>query len=67
MANVVGDTEGVYEEAPLKGILVWNSHAFNLTGEPANLDMWINFEFAAPQEQVRPARTLRRHQRHLEA
>ncbi len=43
--------EGVYDEVPLQGILVWNSHAFNVTSKPAGLDMWINFEFAAPDEQ----------------
>jgi hypothetical protein len=31
----------------------WNSHAFNLYDEPADLDVWINFDFAAPEEQVR--------------
>lgn len=52
-ASISGD-EGIYEEAPLQGILVWNSHAFNITDEPATLDMWINFEFAAPEEQRHP-------------
>lgn len=56
MSANAGDVEGVYDEAPLKGILVWNSHAFNLTDREAKLDMWINFEFAAPDEQVRKLR-----------
>jgi len=43
--------QGIYAEAPLRGILVWNSHAFNLTATPATLDMWLNFDFAAPTEQ----------------
>jgi hypothetical protein len=47
---------GVYDEAPLQGILVWNSHAFNVTDQPAGLDMWINFAFAAPDEQRTPLR-----------
>ncbi len=51
MASAVGGDDGVYDEAPIKGILVWNSHAFNVTDTPATLDMWINFEFAAPEEQ----------------
>jgi hypothetical protein len=33
---------------------VWNSHAFNITDEPAALDIWVNLEFAAPEEQRRP-------------
>ena len=58
MASNAGDVDGVYDEAPLKGILVWNSHAFNLANVEAKLDMWINFEFAAPEEQVRKLRRL---------
>jgi len=45
--------DGVYGEIPLKGIIVWNSHAFNLTDEDGPIDAWLNFEFAADQE--RPA------------
>src|SRR5262249_28565800 len=45
---------GVYEEVPLRGIVVWNSHAFNVYDEPAGLDAWVNFYFAAPEEQLRP-------------
>ncbi len=56
MGTVASDREGIYSEAPLKGVLVWNSHAFNTTDEPAKLDMWLNFEFAAPEEQQRPLR-----------
>jgi len=47
----VDPNQGIYAEAPLRGILVWNSHAFNLTATPASLDMWLNFFFAAPAEQ----------------
>lgn len=52
MAAGLGSVEGVYAEAPLKGILVWNSHAFNFTDEPGKLDIWVNLEFAPPQAQV---------------
>jgi hypothetical protein len=54
MASAVDGREGIFEEAPLRGILVWNSHAFNVTDTPATLDMWVNLEFAAPSEQLRP-------------
>jgi hypothetical protein len=54
MASGARGVPGVYEEVPLKGILVWNSHAFNVTDEPADLDMWVNFEFAPKDEQLRP-------------
>ncbi len=51
MGTVLGGGEPIYEEAPLKGILVWNSHAFNVTDKPASLDMWLNFEFASLADQ----------------
>lgn len=53
MAPGAASLDGIYGEAPLSGILVWNSHAFNVTNENAKLDMWLNFEFAAPEEQLR--------------
>lgn len=42
--------DGVYGEIPTKGIIVWNSHAFNLTDEPEPIDAWLNFEFANDQQ-----------------
>jgi len=42
---------GVYREMPLKGIIMWNSHAFNLSAEPAKVEAWLNFDFAHPDEQ----------------
>jgi hypothetical protein len=37
---------GVYWELPLKGVLWFNSHAFNLTTEDTTLDARMNFQFA---------------------
>jgi hypothetical protein len=48
--------EGVFDEIPLKGIIIWNSHAFNLTDGDGKLEGWLNFDFASPEEQVRPLR-----------
>ncbi len=45
---------GVYFEFPVKGTIVWNSHAFNLTDEAGKLEAWINLYFAAPEEQQHP-------------
>ena len=45
MAAGLGSVEGVYDEAPLKGMLVWNSHAFNVTDQPGKLDIWVNLDF----------------------
>lgn len=45
---------GVYREIPLKGMILWNSHAFNLSDKPGKLEAWLNFEFAPPEEQIAP-------------
>lgn len=37
--------EGVYRPVPLKGIIAWNSHAFNLTNTPLWLDAYINVHY----------------------
>jgi hypothetical protein len=52
MAAGLGRVSGVYAEAPLRGLLVWNSHAFNVTQVPGKLDIWVNLEFADPDEQL---------------
>jgi hypothetical protein len=38
--------EGVYSTFPLRGLLYWNSHAFNLTNEDATMHAWINLYYA---------------------
>jgi hypothetical protein len=43
--------EGVYSALPMKGIIIWNSHAFNLTEKETTLEQYINVEFADPDEQ----------------
>lgn len=43
---------GTFREAPLKGMMIWNSHAFNLTDKDGKIEAWMNFEFAAPDEQT---------------
>lgn len=47
---------GVYEELPLKGMILWTSHAFNLTEKPGKIEAWANFEFAAVDAEQVPAR-----------
>jgi len=42
--------DGVYRCVPLKGMIMWNSHAFNLTDRPGKLEAWLNFEFAPLDE-----------------
>ncbi|MDX2170663.1 MAG: hypothetical protein SF182_26560 [Deltaproteobacteria bacterium] len=41
---------GAYRCIPLKGMLLWNSHAFNLTDQAGDLQAWLNFTFAKPEE-----------------
>ena len=43
--SVIGYPEGVYRPMPLKGIISWNSHAFNLTNSPLWLDAFINLHW----------------------
>jgi hypothetical protein len=50
--------EGVYNELPVRGIIMWNSHAFNLTDKPGKLEAWLNFEFAPLEEQKSIVRTI---------
>lgn len=49
---------GVYFEFPIKGTIVWNSHAFNLTELPGKLEAWINFYFAPPADQLHEVRRI---------
>jgi hypothetical protein len=44
----------VFNELPLKGIILWNSHAFNLTDKDGKLEAWFNLEFAPPDQQRIP-------------
>ncbi|MFQ5667437.1 MAG: hypothetical protein ACE5I7_13555 [Candidatus Binatia bacterium] len=43
--------DGVFGEVPLKGIIIYNSHAFNLTRKHAKQEAWVNFYFAPPDQQ----------------
>jgi hypothetical protein len=49
---------GVYREVPLKGMILWNHHSFNLTDEPAPMEAWLNFDFAPPDEQLYPVQII---------
>ena len=42
--------EGVFSLLPTKGVITWNSHAFNLSAEDTTIDQYNNFLFA-PQNQ----------------
>jgi len=53
-ATTITLSPGVYNEIPLKGVIIWNSHAFNLTDQDGKLEAWINLYFADPDEQQYP-------------
>ena len=42
--------EGVFQEMPVKGFLVWNSHAFNLTRKDTTVEQWLTLEFSEANE-----------------
>jgi hypothetical protein len=43
--QLVPPRDGVYTELPIRGLIYWNSHAFNLTGEEHLMHAWLNFSF----------------------
>lgn len=47
---------GVYSEIPVRGIWIWNSHAFNLTARDHVMNARINYWFA--DEQVSPVQRI---------
>ena len=46
--------DGAYHTAPMRGMAVWNSHAFNHTDTDSTMSQYLNIEFAAPQDQLYP-------------
>ncbi len=40
---------GVYSTMPIKGLVIWNSHAFNLTTEDHMMNARVNVYFAGPE------------------
>ena len=41
---------GIYSVLPTEGVIVWNSHAFNLSPEDTTIEQYNNFYFASPEE-----------------
>jgi hypothetical protein len=46
--------DGVFAQIPMKGVLYWNSHAFNLTGEDTQMNARLNYYFAPVDKQIAP-------------
>lgn len=45
---------GVYAELPLKGVVLWNSHGFNLTTRDTTIEQFNSFWYAPPAQRVYP-------------
>jgi hypothetical protein len=55
-AQTVFDFPGeVYQQLPLKGVIYWNTHAFNLTNRDHIMNGRVNYYFAAPEDQSNQA------------
>jgi hypothetical protein len=50
--------DGVYNAIPLKAIVVWNSHAFNLTDYDTTMEQYYNLSFAQPADQLYQAQAV---------
>lgn len=51
--------EGVYQELPLRGVLWFNSHAFNLTEEDTVLEARVNYYYATERiREMRPTNVI---------
>ena len=46
--------DGVFSVLPMQGLIVWNSHAFNLTPEDSTMSQYFNMYAAAPADQLFP-------------
>jgi hypothetical protein len=48
--RVVDFPASSYSLLPLSGVMVWNSHAFNLTTEDMKMEGWLNVDFQDDQQ-----------------
>src|SRR4029453_16577713 len=49
---------GVHNVMPIKGVIVWNSHAFNLTPVDSTLAQFLNIDYAPESERVHASEQL---------
>lgn len=42
--------ENVFAMAPVKGFIIWDSHAFNLTESDTTIEQWFNLSFVSKDE-----------------
>lgn len=48
----------VFAMIPVKGFIIWDSHAFNLTKADTTLEQWMNVEFVRPEDALYPRRQI---------
>ncbi len=46
----VENHQGVFSSAPIRGLVFWNSHAFNLTASDTRMHARVNYRFATDQQ-----------------
>lgn len=44
--------DGVYARLPIKGVVLWNSHGFNLTTKETTVEQFNTFWYAPPEQRV---------------
>ncbi len=49
---------GVFSVLPMSGVIVWNSHAFNLTNFDSTMAQYLNLDFAGIGDQLFPAQAI---------
>lgn len=49
---------GVFGSMPIKGIMIWNSHAFNTSDRPTTNEQYFNVFFAPTADRIFPARSI---------
>jgi cysteine-rich repeat protein len=47
--------DGVFTTLPVRGLVTWNSHAFNLSSKHTTMAQYMNLHFAGPEDQQSPS------------
>ena len=50
--------DGVFAPHPMAGVILWNSHAFNLTGFDSTMSQYLNMYLAGPADQLNQAQAI---------
>jgi hypothetical protein len=50
--------DGVFGEIPIKGVIIWNSHGFNLTDKDTTVEQFNTYWYAPPEERVHLVRRI---------